>query len=79
MFYQNEKSSSEVIKKLDNNGYKVGDVIQFPEIVEENKKQEDGSIVKVKKTVMRTLIYTGVPLTYATKNGDEVRSYIIGR
>ena len=79
MFYQKEKSSSEVIKKLDNNGYKVGDVIQFPEIVEVDKKQEDGSIVKVKETVMRTLIYTGVPLTYATKNGNEVRSYIIGR
>ena len=58
--YRSEESWSAVSKKMAANQYKVGDVIQY---IHEDKS-------------MRTIIYTGVPLTYT---GGQVRSYIIGR
>jgi len=59
-YYKKESSEADANKKILALQYKPGDVIQYP--------SEDGKI--------RTIIYTGVPLTYA--NG-KVRSYIIGR
>jgi len=59
-YYNKENSWDDVSKKMKAFQYKPGDVIQYSS----------------KEGKLRTIIYTGVPLTYA--NGQE-RSYIIGR
>ena len=51
------------------NQYKVGDVIQY---YVKGAMAEKGPA----NSYLRTIIYTGVPLTYT---GGQVRSYIIGR
>ena len=75
-FYKKETSAKIVNDKLAKGEYKSGDVIVYPEEIEEEERLPDKTTVKIKKTVIRTLIYTGVPLTYAS---GQIRSYIIGQ
>ena len=67
--YKLENSWSDVSKKMATNQYKVGDVIQY---YVKGAMAEKGPA----NSYLRTIIYTGVPLTYT---GGQVRSYIIGR
>ena len=68
-YYNKENSWDDVSKKMKAFQYKPGDVIQYTA----NRTFRPTSY---KSGNLRTIIYTGVPLTYA--NGQE-RSYIIGR